>query len=302
RGTMNTNFIKRNKPILECQGDGFESKSVYNPTAIVEDDTVYILYRTENGEDGCTGRIGLAWSKDGINFKRHPEPVLYPEYDYEKMGCEDPRIVKFGNTYYLFYMANGDSSGGIQIALASSKDLLHWEKLGLIKMNLRIWDREKIKAAVVCPEKTNGKYVMYFLGQRRAWHAAIGVAFSDDLIHWEEYANNPVVIPRIDNFDCLGVEPGATPIVENGKIILIYNGWDENKVHKTGYLVFTKDNPVQVLERCEEPIIEPTEEWEIEGPVRNVTFAEGVIRFNSKWLLYYGAADKCIGLAEALVR
>ncbi len=122
---MNTNFIKQNKPILECQGDGFESKSVYNPTAIVKDDTVYILYRAENREDGCTGRIGLAWSKDGINFQRHPEPVLYPEYDYEKMGCEDPRIVKFGKTWYLFYMTNGKSGKGIQIALASSKDLLH---------------------------------------------------------------------------------------------------------------------------------------------------------------------------------
>jgi len=298
---MNTNFIKQNKPILECQGGGFESKSVYNPTAIVEGDTIFILYRAENREDDCTGRIGLAWSRDGMNFIRHPEPVLYPEYDYEKMGCEDPRIVKYGKTYYLYYMANGESSKGIQIALASSKDLLQWEKLGLIKINMRIWDREKIKAAVVCPEKINGKYVMYFLGQQKEWHTAIGVAFSDDLINWKEYENNPVVIPRIDNFDCLGVEPGATPVMENGKITLIYNGWDKNLVHRAGYLVFLKNDPVQVLERYEKPIIEPTKEWEIEGPARNVTFAEGVVRFNNKWLLYYGAADKCIGLAEAPV-
>ena len=38
------------------------------------------------------------------------------------------------------------------------------------------------------------------------------------------------------------------------------------------------------------------------NPVRNVTFAEGVVRFNNKWLLYYGVEDKCIGLAEAPVR
>ena len=98
-----------------------------------------------------------------------------------------------------------------------------------------------------------------------------------------------------------GVEPGATPVLVNGKITLIYNGWDKNKIHRTGYLVFCKDNPVQILKRCEKPVIEPTKDREIEGPVRNVTFTEGVIRFNNKWLLYYGAADKCIGLAEALV-
>ena len=93
---MNRNFIKRNKPIMKCHGSGFESKSVYNPIAIEKDGMIYILYRAENGKDGCTVRIGLAWSRDGINFKRHAEPVLSPEYDYERMGCEDPRMVKLG--------------------------------------------------------------------------------------------------------------------------------------------------------------------------------------------------------------
>lgn len=89
--------------------------------------------------------------------------------------------------------------------------------------------------------------------------------------------------------------------MENCKIILIYNGWDKNKVHKTGYLVLSKDNPVEVPKRCTESVIEPTEKWEIEDPVRNVTFAEGVVRFKNKWLLYYGTTDKCVGLAEVLV-
>jgi len=298
---MNIKFTKLKKPIMECQGDGFEAKSVYNPTVIVEGDIIYMLYRAEARGDGCTGRIGIAWSKDGINFTRHPELVLYPEYDYEKTGCEDPRVVKFGDTYYIVYVANGDSQDGVYIALASSKDLFQWKKYGPIKMKLKDWDRNQVKAPVICPEKINGKYVMYFLGQKMPWHTAVGVAFSDDLIHWKEYENNPVVTPRYDNFDCLGVEPGATPVIEDNRIILIYNGWNENKVHKTGYLVFSKDDPTQLVERCDGPIIEPTEEWEINGPARNVTFAEGIVKFNNKWLLYYGAADKCIGLATAPV-
>lgn len=201
----------------------------------------------------------------------------------------------------MVYVANGDSPEGVHIAIASSKDLFHWEKHGLIKMKLKDWDKEKVKAPVICPEKINGRYVMYFLGQKMAWHTAIGIAFSEDLIHWQEYEENPIVLPRYDNFDCLGVEPGATPVVEKDKIILIYNGWNENKVHKTGYLVFSKDDPTRLLERCDGHIIEPTEEWEINGPARNVTFAEGIVKFNNKWLLYYGAADKCIGLATAPV-
>ena len=83
---MNIHFLKDRRPIMECQGNGFEAKSVYNPTVIIEGDKIYMLYRAEAGGDGCTGRIGLAWSKDGINFTRHPEPILYPEHDYEKVG------------------------------------------------------------------------------------------------------------------------------------------------------------------------------------------------------------------------
>lgn len=298
---MTIKFTKLKRPIMECQGNGFEAKSVYNPSVIIKDNMIYMLYRAEARGDNCTGRVGIAWSEDGINFTRNSEPVLYPEYDYEKRGCEDPRVVKFGDTYYMVYVANGDSIDGNHIALASSKDLFSWEKHGIVKMNLKDWDKDQAKASVIVPEKVNGKYVMYFLGQKMAWHTAIGMAFSEDLIHWQEYEENPIVLPRYDNFDCLAVEPGATPVIRDGKIFLIYNGWNENMIHKTGYLVFSREHPEKVLERGEKPILEPTEEWEINGLTRNVTFAEGIVKFNNKWLLYYGAADKCIGLATAPV-
>lgn len=99
---MNTNFTKLKKPIMKCQGKGFESKSVYNPSVIIKDDMIYMLYRAEVKGDNCKGRIGIAWSEDGINFTRNSEPVLYPEYNYEKRGCEDPRVTKFGDTYIWF--------------------------------------------------------------------------------------------------------------------------------------------------------------------------------------------------------
>jgi len=34
--------------------------------------------------------------------KRFKKPVLFPEYDYEKKGVEDPRITFLEETYYLF--------------------------------------------------------------------------------------------------------------------------------------------------------------------------------------------------------
>lgn len=81
---------------------------------------------------------------------------------------------------------------GIQVALAKSSDLIHWEKMGPIKMMLTGWCAEKIKAPVLAPVKVNNKYILYFLGQKRGWHTAIGVAYSEDLLHWEEDRRLPI--------------------------------------------------------------------------------------------------------------
>src|SRR5580765_1589235 len=107
----------------------WEAKDVFNPAAIVRNDTVFLLYRAEDkiGKFAGTSRIGLAWSTDGLHFTRQPSPVLYPDNDslqkYEwEGGCEDPRIVESSNgTYYLTYTAyDGDKA---RLMIATSADL-----------------------------------------------------------------------------------------------------------------------------------------------------------------------------------
>ena len=83
---MNIKFTKIKNPVMKKRGTGFESKAVYNPSVIIENGTIYMLYRAESLYDKCSGKIGLAWSKDGINFQRKAKPVLFPEYDYEEIG------------------------------------------------------------------------------------------------------------------------------------------------------------------------------------------------------------------------
>ena len=114
----------------------WEEKDVFNPSAVVRDSKVYLLYRAEDviGKFLGTSRIGLAISDDGIQFTRHSEPVLYPDnddfYDIEwEGGCEDPRIVEGEEgIYYMNYTAwNGDKA---RLCVASSTDLFHWQKHG----------------------------------------------------------------------------------------------------------------------------------------------------------------------------
>lgn len=290
-------FSKTPDPILKPEGSGFESKAVYNPSVIVENDMVAMLYRAEGTATG-TGVLCLAFSPDGKSFDRYEHnPIISSEYDYETFGCEDPRIARIDDTFYLTYVGNDHGRTPGDVCLATSPDLKTWTKHGEIIQPSNAWDKSKIKAAVIVPERINGKYVMYFLGEQKAWETSIGIAYSDDLIHWEEPIDKPVMEPRVGFFDSQGTEPGATPVVIDEGILLIYNGWDENHVHKTGWVLFSKENPTEVIDRCEHSILEPELDFEKTGYVNNVTFAEGIVFFDGIWHLYYGAADTVIGHA-----
>src|SRR5580698_8630222 len=97
-------------PILSPQGDGFESAGTFNPTVIKKDGVFVMLYRAQDRKG--TSSLGYATSVDGIHFVRRPEPVLISETPYEKGGgVEDPRLVEFGDTFYLTYTGYNNVDG-----------------------------------------------------------------------------------------------------------------------------------------------------------------------------------------------
>ncbi|NVJ72046.1 MAG: glycosidase, partial [Flavobacteriaceae bacterium] len=51
----------------------FEEKNVLNPTAVVKDGKVYLLYRAQDSM--MTSRIALAISTDGVHFEKQAAPV-----------------------------------------------------------------------------------------------------------------------------------------------------------------------------------------------------------------------------------
>ena len=112
-------------PVISPRGDGWESAGTFNPSVVLRDGKIAMLYRAQD-KDG-TSRLGYAESADGIHFTRRSEPVFSPAEDYEKDGgVEDPRLVQFGGTYYLTY--TGYNKKDAQFCLATSRDLIHWER------------------------------------------------------------------------------------------------------------------------------------------------------------------------------
>jgi predicted GH43/DUF377 family glycosyl hydrolase len=232
---------------------------------------------------------------------------MVAEAPYEKGGgVEDPRLQKIGDTYYLTYTGYNNVDGvaadkkDAQLCLATSADLIHWKRQGIIIPGYKgKWNVKWTKSGAIVPEQINGKYWMYYLADAQAKDSQMGVAYSEDLLHWRDALDHPVLSSRPRSFDSQVVEPGPAPIITPQGIFLIYNGADDKLVYSTGWVLFDKNDPTKVLARSEEPVFAPEKEWEKVGQVPNVVFVEGMVRDGNRWLFYYGAADKNIGVATA---
>jgi predicted GH43/DUF377 family glycosyl hydrolase len=284
-------------PILSPQGTGWESAGTFNPTVIQHNGKFVMLYRAQ--DSASTSRLGYAESSDGIHFARRAEPVLSPEAEYEKDGgVEDPRLQRFGDTYYLTY--TGYNKKDAQLCLATSQDLVHWQRKGVILPAYKgNWNRGWTKSGAIVPEKIDGRYWMYWLGTSADKTDQMGISYSTDLLHWTEATETPVLPRRPGKFDSRVVEPGPPPIFTKDGIFLIYNGADDKLVYRTGVAVFDRKDPRKLLSRTDEPVFGPEKEWEKAGQVPNVVFVEGMARQGNRWLFYYGGADKYVGVAEA---
>jgi predicted GH43/DUF377 family glycosyl hydrolase len=293
-------------PIISPRADGWESAGTFNPAVIRQGGErqegerhggkFVMLYRAQ--DKNGTSRLGYAESSDGLHFTRDSQPVLSPEADYEKDGgVEDPRLVKFGETYYLTY--TGYNKKDAQLCLATSRDLRHWQRQGVILPAYKgNWNVAWTKSGAIVPEKIKGKYWMYFLGTSADKTDQMGLAYSADLLHWTEATDLPVLPRRAGQFDSRVVEPGPPPIVTKDRIVLVYNGADDHLVYRTGIAVFDRNDPRKLIWRSEQPVFFPEKDWEKVGQVPNVVFVEGMARQGSDYLFYYGAADKYIGVAK----
>ena len=283
-------------PLISPTRSGPASAGTFNPAAVRVGRNTVLLYREQDAAG--TSRIGYASSSDGIHFTVREQPVLVPEADYEKDGgVEDPRIVKITDTYYLTY--TGYNKRDAQLCLATSKDLIHWTRKGILLPAYQgNWNTGWTKSGAIVPEKINGKWWMYYLGTAPDKRDYMGLASSDDLLHWADATKEPVLPRRQGTFDSRVMEPGPPPIITDAGILLIYNAADDNLVYTTAWALFDKHDPARLLVRADKPFLRPETEWQRVGQVPNVVFTEGMVQKGTAWWIYYGGADKYIGTSR----
>jgi predicted GH43/DUF377 family glycosyl hydrolase len=283
-----------------------------------------------------TSRLGLAVSEDGEHFMREDTPVFYPAKDGEQArewpgGTEDPRIVEAPDGGYVITYTQWNRET-YRVGIATSTDLHTWTKHGPA-FGMGKYGGLKYKSAGIVTEcvtkgrciavKIDGRYWMYW------GEGEIHPATSDDLVHWtpvEGGDGQPKVLMRArpGKFDSGLPEVGPPPVLTKDGIVLVYNGKnaaganDKNAAgangkntngadrdpklaagtYAVGQALFAADDPAKLLARTATPFFQPKLPWEQSGQyAAGTTFAEGLVWFRDRWLLYYGCADSRVGVA-----
>ena len=325
--------IKKEGILLNKTLLGFENEGVLNPATIKEGNSVHLFYRAVS--KGNYSSIGYCKLNGPLTIEeRSDTPVIFPQFDYEAHGVEDPRIVKIEDIYYLTYTAyDGVNALG---ALATSKDLKTFEKLGIIvpqitydefshlakskgiinEKYLRYNEHERIKEkqgkkiliwdknVIFFPRKIDGK--LHFLHRVRPDIQIVCINNLQDLTteFWQKYflhLNDYIVLTPKHKHEVSYIGGGCPPIETEHGWLIIYHG-----VHDTikGYVysacaaLLDLHNPQKEIARLPYALFNPDHIWELIGEVNNVCFPTGTALFGDTLYIYYGAADEQIACAS----
>jgi predicted GH43/DUF377 family glycosyl hydrolase len=306
-------------PIIKPNPENsWESCGTFNAAVININGMIHILYRAV-GNDGSSV-IGYATSKDGINIcERLPYPIYKPTGDFELRvnnaseptfsynsggrpscwgGCEDPRVVRIGNTIYMIYTAfNGVNPPCVAITSIKVFDFEDrkwekWKKPALVSPK-----NQMNKNWIIFPEKIGGKYALL-----HSITPDIQIEYLDDL----NFEKNPnirstyVQVRKKDAWDTVVRGVGPTPIKIDEGWLVFYHAINEREPgkYKIGAMILDYKNPTKILYRSNFPIIEPDKIYENEGYKGGIVYACGAILKDDDIILYYGGADTVVCAAS----
>ena len=240
----------------------------------------------------------FARSRDGISFTPDSTPVKnWPRWSDEVVeNCVyDPRITRLGDDYIIMYASQAPCRG-VRTGVVKTRDFVSFERVPQADTD------QDNRNSVLFPEKINGWYVRFdrpMTGETDPGDMCI--SYSRDLRHWE--GSKVLMTPRPGCWDAHKIGGGAVPIKTDRGWLCLYHGVDRTCngfIYRLGVMLLDLNDPSKIIARSPNPVLWPEHDYEFNGRVPNVTFACNALLENDGTVkVYYGAADTCIGLAEA---
>ncbi|MBI5287134.1 MAG: hypothetical protein HY878_06050 [Deltaproteobacteria bacterium] len=269
--------LKRHPSPVFSPGPGkvWDSEEV-EPSAVIREDGVYKMWYT--GSDGKTDRIGYAASRNGIEWEKHPLPILDTGHKdtWDSFGVAYPSVIRDGDVYKMWY--SGGDERRFAIGYATSRDGLKWTKHPepLLSKGLGLVD-----LAYPWVIKDGDIYRMWYVGRRGDTYR-IGYAVSRDGVRWEVKDGGLVPGKGWDRYAVLHPMVLKGPL--SGQYIIFYSGKGEPREGlRIGYAL-SKDGVR--WERGESPVLEEGMGWDVVGVYRPVALWD-----EHHYILWFAGGD-----------
>jgi predicted GH43/DUF377 family glycosyl hydrolase len=315
--------LQRICTIMEPEaGNELETEGVLNPAATRGPDGELYLFPRLVAKNNYS-RIGIA----KVKFNDAGEPIgverlgiaLAPETEYEKRpngsgGCEDARVTFVDplNEYIMTYTAFGPN--GPRIAVARSKDLIKWERLGLVKYDtykgidfngINNKDASIFPFTIISPKghpsvgmlhrplfpgSTPEETVKDSKNRKIDSHKeSIWISyynFGEDInFQYAKFTSNHRLAIPIEPWENLKIGAGAPPLLTKHGWLIVYHGVHElpestkdkpKLCYSAGVMILSVDDPQKVIYRSAKPILIPELPEETIGTIANVVFPTGL--------------------------
>ncbi len=304
--------FEKNPILVPDKSHSWESEAVFNCSPVQKGEDIFLLYRATSLHHYhsiaktrlMVSDIGITESKDGVNFNNRRRFIV-PKYEWERFGCEDPRVSKLGETYYIFYTALSTyppNAQGVKVGLAISDDLETIREKHLITSF-------NAKAMTLFPEKIKGKMWAILTVNTDMPPAKICLAsfdnesemWSDDYWNkwYQSFEKSAIPLQRRPEDH---VEVGASPIKTDDGWLIFYSYiqgyFSPKRVFGIEAVLLDLDDPRKIIAQTSYPIMVPEEYYEQYGQVPDVIFPSGAMIKDGLIYLYYGAADTTCALAQ----
>lgn len=220
--------------IGEIEGAGeLESTGICAPAAFLHEGRIHLFYQTYGRFE--KDAICHAWSDDGIRFTRNQtNPILRARGNWNNGRAIDADVCVFRGELYL-YFATRDPEGKIQMQGVSKCPLDgrfergSWKQCcedAVLKPELE-WEQECIEAAATIVK--DGRVYLFYAGAYNNSPQQIGVAVSDDGVHFTRLSEEPFV--KNGEEGSWNSSESGHPYVfedEDGRIYLFYQGNNDN--------------------------------------------------------------------------
>ncbi|MCP4545973.1 MAG: hypothetical protein GY835_05845 [bacterium] len=179
-------------------------------------------------------------------WTKHPSnPILdlgdHGDFDSRHVGMKS--VVLHNDLFFLFY--HGSDGTSYKIALAISSDAINWSRYGVVLDigNPGDFDSEHVSQPHVV--QIGQEWWMYYEGRDDLSQQQIGLAYSDDLVHWTKSISNPVLHrdPSIPE-EAIGVS--QPHVLFDGDFRMYYIQWnyDNNIYYFSIGLAYSEDGIV----------------------------------------------------------